>query len=257
MDTIKWVILNIVVALNIIKLNATDSTNTYLKLLVNETDVQDQTVVIAEDQQKGRGQMGNGWLSRKGQSLTFSVFKRFEGLMAEKQFMISMAVSLAIIEAFQAIKTPKVSIKWPNDILSGNKKVAGILIENVLEGASVKYSVIGIGINVNEVDFPELPQASSLKLEIGKSLELEEVLQIVLKKIFEKFENIETLDFSELRNIYEQNMFRKDSVSVFENKEGQHFNAIIKGVSDIGELLIETENASIGKFQLKELKLIY
>jgi len=256
-DTIKSLKPNIVVVLNIIKLNATDSTNTYLKLLVNKTNVVDQTVVLAEDQQKGRGQMGNGWLSRKGQSLTFSVFKRFKGVMAEDQFMISMAVSLAIINAFKTFGLPKVSIKWPNDILSGNKKVAGILIENVLEGTTVKYSVIGIGINVNEMEFPSLPQASSLKLEIGKSLELEEVLRAVLKNMFDKFELMTTQNFSDLRNVYEQNLFRKDIVSVFENKEGQHFNAIIKGISGIGELLIETENKAIEPFQIKELKLIY
>ena len=257
MDTIKSLIPNIVVVLNIIKLNATDSTNTYLKLLVHETVVQDQTVVLAEDQQKGRGQMGNGWLSRKGQSLTFSVFKRFEGLLAEKQFVISMAVSLAIAEGFKDLGAPRVSIKWPNDILSGNKKIAGILIENVLEGAYVKYSVIGIGINVNEILFPDLPQASSLKLEMGRTLQVEAVFMTVLENIFDKLSNIPLQSFSELRKTYEDNMFQKDRVSVFENAEGLRFNGMIKGVSDIGELLMETENASTGKFQLKELKLIY
>lgn len=257
MDTIKCVILNIVVDLNIIKLNATDSTNTYLKLLVHETVVKDQTVVLAENQQKGRGQMGNGWLSRKGQSLTFSVFKRFNGLLAENQFIISIAVSLAIVKAFRDLGAPRVSIKWPNDILSGNKKIAGILIENVLEGPYVKHAVIGIGINVNEVDFPGLPQASSLKLEMGRTLPLEEVLKIVLENSFDKLNSIPNQDFSEARKIYELNMFRKDTISVFENAEGLRFNGIIKGISEIGELLMETENDSVGKFQLKELKLIY
>src|SRR5690606_16212159 len=147
------------------KLNATDSTNSYLKKLVQEMQIADWTVVISEDQKKGRGQMGNTWLSRRGQSLTFSVFKRFKGVSGEKQFAISMATSLAIIEALNDMGIPKMAIKWPNDILSGNKKVAGILIENVLEGAYVKHSIIGIGINVNEAVFPNLPQASSLHLE--------------------------------------------------------------------------------------------
>ena len=257
MDTIKSVKPNIVVVLNIIKLNATDSTNTHLKRLVIETVVQDQTVVLAEDQQKGRGQMGNGWVSRRGQSLTFSVFKRYEDLLAEKQFVISMAVSLAIAKAFKSLDVPRVSIKWPNDIMSGNKKVAGILIENVLEGPFVKYSVIGIGINVNEVIFPNLPQASSLKLETGRTLQLEAVLDTVLKMVLDNLKNIPTQSFSELRELYECNMFRKEVISVFENADGLRFNGKIQGISDIGELLIETENTSMTKFQLKELKLIY
>ena len=257
MDTIKSLKPNIVVVLNIIKLNATDSTNTYLKRLVIETVVEDQTVIISEDQEKGRGQMGNGWVSRKGQSLTFSVFKRFDGLLAEKQFAISMAVSLAIAECLKGLGVPRVSIKWPNDILSGNKKVAGILIENVVEGLYIKHSIIGIGINVNEVFFPNLLQASSLKLETGRAFHLEEVFDAVLKIILEKLKDLSTKDFLELQEIYELNMFRKDSISVFENAEGFRFNGIIKGISHIGELLVETENTSQGKFQLKELKLIY
>lgn len=257
MDTIKSLKPNIVVVLNIIKLNATDSTNTYLKELVNKTYLEDQTVILAKDQQKGRGQMGNGWVSRKGQSLTFSVFKRFEDLLAEKQFAISIAVSLALAESFRSLGLPKVKIKWPNDILSGNKKIAGILIENLLEGSYIKHSIIGIGINVNEVNFPDLPQASSLKLESGINLELEAVFKTTLKIILDNLNHVSTHNFTEWQKNYENNMFRKDSISVFENSQGIRFNGRITGISEIGELVVETENASHNKYQLKELKLIY
>ncbi len=243
--------------MNIIKLNAIDSTNTYLKERVNETFVEDETIIVAENQQKGRGQMGNGWLSRTGQSLTFSVFKRFEGLMVEQQFVISMAVSLAIVETFKQMGVSSVSIKWPNDILSGNKKIAGILIENVLEGTNIKHSIIGIGVNVNESDFPYLPQASSLKLEMGKSFQLEEVLMLILKNLLNNLKSVTNLDFFEWQELYERNMFRRNDISTFENGDGKRFNGIIKGISEMGELLVETENSSTEKFQLKELKLLY
>ncbi|QAA80302.1 biotin--[acetyl-CoA-carboxylase] ligase [Aequorivita sp. H23M31] len=248
---------NIVVILNIIKLNATDSTNTYLKELVNNTTVEDQTVIIAEDQEKGRGQRGSGWLSRKGQSLTFSVFKRFSDLQAENQFVISMAVSLALVEAFEKINVPDVSVKWPNDILSGKKKIAGILIENVLEGANIKHSIIGIGINVNETHFPNLPQASSIRLETGKYFQLDEMFDSVVRNVLKGLANISDHSFSDLRPLYEQNMFQRDSISAFEDGTGQRFQGKIRGISDFGELIIERNNASAEKFQLKEINFIY
>lgn len=243
--------------MNLIKLSAIDSTNSYLKQLAKETLLQDETVVITNHQLSGRGQMGNGWLSRQGQSLTFSMFKAFEKLQIEQQFMISMTVSVAITEALKSLDIPKTAIKWPNDILSANKKIGGILIENVLEDSFVKYSIIGIGLNVNETDFPNLPQASSLKLETGKNFQLEEVLDIILKSVFKNLNNLSTKDFSKMKRLYETNLFRKEMVSVFETPEGSRFNGIIKGVSDIGELLLETEIAPSEKFQMKEIKLIY
>jgi BirA family biotin operon repressor/biotin-[acetyl-CoA-carboxylase] ligase len=141
--------------------------------------------------------------------------------------------------------------------LSANKKIGGILIENILEGSSVKYSIIGIGLNVNEIDFQNLPQASSMKLETGTDFNLEEVLHVVLKFLFRKLENLSTQHFAEIKQQYENYLFRKEMVSVFETPESVHFNGIIKGISNIGELLVETNDTSMRKFQLKEVKLIY
>jgi len=243
--------------LNIIKLNAIDSTNSYLKQLAKETFLQDETVVITNHQTSGRGQMGNGWISKDGESLTFSMFKRFDCLLVERQFIISMVVSLGIIEVLKALNVPDISIKWPNDILSAKKKVGGILIENVLESTSVKYSVIGIGINVNETSFLNLPQASSLKLETGIAFTLEEVLQLILKNVFKKLQNLSEKNFFEMKQYYESNLFKKETVSVFETPDGSRFNGIIKGISEIGELSVKTENDDLQNFQLKEVKLIY
>lgn len=243
--------------MNLIKLNATDSTNSYLKNLAKETQLLDETVVITNHQLSGRGQMGNGWLSREGQSLTFSMFKLFKDVQIEHQFMISMAVSLGILEALNSVNAPAISIKWPNDILSAKHKIGGVLIENVVEGRLIKYSIIGIGLNVNETDFPNLSQASSLKLLAGKEFSLEEVLQKILDMVFKRLKNLSHKNFSELKEEYENSLFQRNTISIFETPEGLHFNGIIKGVSDIGELLVDTENDSQRKFQLKEVKLIY
>ncbi len=257
MDTIKSLKPNIVSVLVIIKLDAIDSTNTYLKKLVQETVVEDHTVVVAKHQQMGRGQRGNGWFSTGGQSLTFSIFKRFNGLNVENHFMISMAVSLAMANSFKKIGAPQISIKWPNDILSGDKKIAGILIENVLEGKNVKHSIVGIGINVNVVEFPDLPQASSLKLVMGVSLELDEVFDKVCSAVFGYLQDTEFREFLELKEIYERNMFRRNVISVFEHPQLGTFNGIIKGISNMGELLVEMDNSIVQAFQLQELKLLY
>ena len=243
--------------MKLIKLSAIHSTNSYLKQLAKETLLEDETVVLTNRQLSGRGQMGNGWLSREGQSLTFSMFKALEGLQTERQFMISMEVSIAIAEILIGLNIPNISIKWPNDILSANHKIGGVLIENVLDALFVKYSIIGIGLNVNETDFPNLPKASSMKLETGKNFVLEEVFQKISENVFEKLKNLDKKDFSEMKQIYESKLFRNGMVSVFETPEAPRFNGIIKGVSDIGELLVETENAAQHKFQLKEVKLIY
>ena len=243
--------------MDLIKLSATHSTNTYLKELAKETQLIDETVVITENQLSGRGQMGSGWLSREGQSLTFSLFKVFKELSAEQQFSISMAVSMGIAEALKLLNVPNISIKWPNDILSAKKKICGILIENVLEGNNVKYSIIGIGLNVNETEFHNLPQASSMKLESGSNFELEEVLQKVVTRVFENLKNLASIPFSEIREKYEGELFQNGVVSVFKIPDGSRFNGIIRGVSEIGELLVETEHAPLQKFQLKEIKMIY
>lgn len=243
--------------MNLIKLNAIDSTNTYLKKLAKETNLSDESVVIANHQISGRGQMGNSWLAREGQSLTFSMFKRFKALRIEDQFKISMATSLGILDALILLDIPNVSIKWPNDILSAKSKIGGILIENILDGSFIKYCVVGIGININETVFPGLPKASSLKLQTGKNFDLEEVLQKIVEKVFYNLTDLGDKDLGQLKAVYEAKLFHKELISVFETPEGLQFNGIIKGVSDIGELLVKTENNPIKNFRLKEVKLIY
>lgn len=243
--------------MHIIKLHATDSTNTYLKQLVQAAHINDPTLLVAEAQEKGRGQRGNSWHSVKGQSLTFSIYKQLRGLQAENQFMISMVASLAIAHALSDMGVPNVTIKWPNDILSDRKKVVGILVENILEGGSIKHTIIGVGINVNNPDFPNLPQAGSLMLESGRKYDLEEVLSVVSESMVQKLQELPHTNITVLKEIYENRLFRKDVITVFEDVEEKRFNGRIKGISELGELILETEESMENKFQLKEIKMIY
>ena len=149
--------------MEIIKLNATNSTNTYLKNLIKEKPIADLSCVWALSQTQGRGQQGASWVAEPGKNLTFSVFKKFDQLPSEYHFLLNMEVSLAIFRALKKLYIPDLAVKWANDILSAKKKICGILIENTLHKEYITASVIGIGLNVNQLFFNDLPNVSSLQ----------------------------------------------------------------------------------------------
>jgi len=220
-----------------------------------ESSVQDFTTVVTSTQSKGRGQMGSAWQSESFKNLTFSVYKGFKQFEFEDQFKISMAVSLAIIKALETLQIPKLSIKWPNDILSANKKICGILIENVIKQSHIVSSIIGVGLNVNQLKFEDLPQAGSLKLITGLNYDLDEILHLILKHLEIQLKLLEN-DTSALKNNYESYLFRKEKPSTFKSDEGL-FSGIIKGVSNEGLLKVMIEDQELKTFDLKTIKLLY
>jgi len=241
----------------IIKLNAIDSTNSYLIDLGKNVKLLDETIVVSEKQNKGRGQLRATWQSQHLKSLTFSVFKRFESLSVSSLTSITYAVSLGVYRALKKIMVPEVAIKWPNDIMSYSNKVAGILIENQLKQNKIVSSVIGIGLNVNEEKFENLPQASSILLATGRKQNLDEVLQLVSNSIFKELDRIDKKEDQTIKMEYEEILFRKNIVSVFEDAKGNRFNGKIKGVSEIGDLLIENDQEFINNYKLKEIKYLF
>ncbi|WP_299397336.1 biotin--[acetyl-CoA-carboxylase] ligase [uncultured Gelidibacter sp.] len=243
--------------MRIIKLDAIDSTNTYLKKLSVAGNAEDGLAVVAKFQTNGRGQMGTVWSSQEAKNLTFSVFKDVSFVEVSQHFYISMAVSLAVHEALNSLGLTDVKVKWPNDILSDNKKIAGILIENVIKLNVISGSVIGIGLNVNQTDFNDLPSASSLLLLSGHVHNLEEVLNTVLKQIEIHFNYLQNRQFKLLKSKYESHLFRKNKPSTFKNAEGSLFAGYIVGVSDIGQLLVRVEDNIIKSFDFKEVTLMY
>lgn len=243
--------------MKIIKLNAIDSTNAYLKKLSKKKYLEDATIVMAENQTQGRGQMGSTWQSKAGQSLTFSIFKRFERLTIAQQAKITFGVSVGLKKALKKLLIPAISIKWPNDIMSYQHKLCGILIENQLEGNTIISSVIGIGLNVNETRFSDLPQATSMKLVTGITFNLEEVMQLISASVLEHLNKLETEDTEQLKVNYEKVLFRKNKVTVFEDATGTKFNGMILGVNDAGELIVESEDEVRRAYELKNIKMLY
>jgi len=241
----------------IIKLNAIDSTNSYLINLGKNEALEDQIIVLANKQKNGRGQQGATWQSVPQQSLTFSVFKRFDDLSVSNISSIAFAASLGVQKALKKLLIPKVEIKWPNDIMSQSKKVAGILIENQVKQGRIVSSVIGIGLNVNEEHFNNLPQATSMRLATGVKYSLDEVLHEVSEAVFSEMKSIKANSQFEIKMRYEKNLFRKETISVFETPDGIRFNRKIKGVTNTGELIVENEEEVLTTYQLKEIKLLF
>ncbi|WP_273086405.1 biotin--[acetyl-CoA-carboxylase] ligase [Capnocytophaga gingivalis] len=243
--------------MEIIKLNATNSTNTYLKNLLKEKQVKDLSCIWALSQTQGRGQQGAKWISEPGKNLTFSVLKKFENLPSEYHFLLNMEVSLAIFRALKKLYIPDLAVKWANDILSSKKKICGILIENTLHKEQISSSIIGIGVNVNQIFFNDLPNVSSLQKIMGHPFDLEEVLLLICQELEVSLKSLSPTRFETMLDEYHTHLFRKDKPSTFEYPNGERFMGYIRGVSHNGQLQVEQEDALMSSFSLKEIKLLY
>lgn len=243
--------------MRIIKLNAIDSTNSYLKKLCTTESVGDYTAVIAENQTQGRGQMGTIWDSETSKNLTLSVFKELSGFQFEAPFYISMVAALALLKTLDALSIPRLSVKWPNDILSADKKICGVLIENVIKQNAINASIIGIGLNVNQVAFGNLPKASSLKAISGQEYDLNELTIAIINNLKDYFLMLKDKKYNELKHEYETHLFRKNKPSTFKDVEGVMFSGFIKSVSDSGNLQVLLEDNILKEFDLKAITLLY
>ena len=164
----------------IIRLEETESTNSYLKQLLREKHLEEGSIVVADYQTGGRGQRGNSWISAKGKNLLFSLLIYPKNVFAKDQFIISRIASLAIKNTLDRF-THDICIKWPNDMYWKDKKIAGILIENDLKGNKIENTIIGIGLNLNQEIFPsELPNPVSLKQITGVTYNKESILNMLL-----------------------------------------------------------------------------
>jgi BirA family biotin operon repressor/biotin-[acetyl-CoA-carboxylase] ligase len=241
--------------LRIIKINATNSTNSFLKELAQNSSLDEITVAVTNNQTSGRGQMNNSWISEPYKNLTFSLFTTLKKVKVEHQAYLNFAVSLAIYDVLLEYDVPNLYIKWPNDIMSGKKKICGILIENTFSHSRIKNTIIGIGLNVNQEKFHKnLTNASSLKIILKKSIELEALMNTIINHINLKISCVELKNFNQIYNRYHQALYKKGIPTTFLNqKTKQLFMGIINGVSSSGNLQIQLEDNSIQEFGLKEV----
>jgi BirA family biotin operon repressor/biotin-[acetyl-CoA-carboxylase] ligase len=233
------------------------STNDLAAELLSKSRPPEGTVVRADNQTAGHGQFGSKWLSAAGQNLLVSVILYPSWLAVERQFELSMTAALALHDTARALYPDgRWSVKWPNDLYEGDRKVAGILIKNSLSSGQIQNSIVGIGLNINQINFdPALPNPASLALVSGKNYDTD----IAALKLFESLEKrylqLKSGSGSAVRAGYEQVLYRKDILSVFERLPGgSRFSGTIRGVGQAGMLLVET--AAVESFDLKQIRII-
>ena len=243
--------------MHIIKLNAIDSTNTYLKEMSAKQTVDNFTVVVAENQTNGRGQRGTNWEVEKGKNLTFSVLNKDVLLNVEEVFNLNVVVAVSLFQTFLQLKISNLAIKWPNDILADKKKICGILIENQFKSTSEILSIVGIGINVNQENFSNLPQASSLKNLAGQEFNKDEILLHFLNQFQSNLNLYKNEGGTYFWNFYHENLFKKNTPMAFENADKVKFMGIIKQVMPNGKVELELEDNTLQLFDIKEIKMLY
>ena len=243
--------------MQIIKLDATESTNTYLKELSAKKEVKDFTIITTENQTSGRGQLNSKWESERGKNLAISILKNRINIPVDRLFLMNVCVSLSILDSLNRLNIPNLKVKWPNDILSGNFKIGGILIENIISGSKIKRSIIGFGLNVNQSEFKNAPNASSLKKIMGHDFNLDSVFYAIIENLHQKL-NRPILTFeNDLYKQYHSQLFKIGVKSNFLIQKEEPIEGVIEGVSKNGKLKVKLENGSLQEFGLKEIRLQY
>lgn len=236
-----------------IRIESVDSTNNFAVNLLKEAKPAAGTTVLTKEQTAGRGQRGNTWEVNPNQNLTFSVIV-YPEIPVTQVHHLNFMVALALSKALRTY-APGVQIKWPNDILAGTKKLAGVLIENQFRGNQVASSIIGIGVNVNQLEFSDSLNACSLKSIAGVDYDLEEVFLAIYRHLDFYLNLVMEHNFMLLSKSYHENLFGKDTVRKFIDANGE-FSGIILGVDDRGLLKIRCE-AAVRKFDLKEIRFVF
>jgi len=223
--------------------------------MASKNKLENYSVVVAEHQNAGRGQMGTVWESEYGKNLTFSLLVRVEEFKIKHQFYLSMAISLGILDALNPNVKNLLSVKWPNDILADKDKLCGILIENVLTGSNIKYSIIGVGLNVNQDQFSDkLENVTSLKQLSNINFDRDHLLKKIITSIQFYIDFVEKKNFDSLKKIYLKSLYKFQVPMMFEDDKGVVFLGKIINVSEGGMLVVELENETTRKFNLKEIK---
>jgi BirA family biotin operon repressor/biotin-[acetyl-CoA-carboxylase] ligase len=243
---------------NRVFLPETNSTNSYAIELLKNVNAIEGTVVFTHNQTQGKGQRGNLWITEPERNATFSIILKPNFLNSKNTFALSKITALALYDVLTEIFNDSqfdIKIKWPNDILVNRKKIGGILIENSLSD-SVQWSVIGIGLNVNQEDFGGLRQATSINMLSGKTCNIESVLEAAFVHLEKWYLRLKKGEFTSINEAYHQYLFGKDELNTYESN-GNRFKAKVKGVNENGLLQLETEQEGIRTFDLKDVTIIY
>ena len=246
----------------LIKLDAINSTNEYLKDNIQKNHSKETQVAYTFNQTKGKGQRGKVWTSEPDKNIALSVIFYPKNINVKDQFVLSMQFSLFILNTLKSLDIPNLKIKWPNDIMSGNSKICGILNETKVKGSFIESFIIGFGININQVNFYDLPNASSLKLIKNIDYDLQGIVSLIfqnLKKhdyLTNALKEFSDNEFQKLNHQYHLNLYKKGEFVQFINNEKEFFCAKILEVNKKGVIKVQKEDKTIMVYNFQEIKMI-
>jgi BirA family biotin operon repressor/biotin-[acetyl-CoA-carboxylase] ligase len=255
---------------NIIELAEVDSTNLFANQLLKEKRPVEGTVAWALEQSAGKGQGANKWTSETGKNLTFTILLYPGFLPADQQFFLNKVISLGVMDyVFSAVgdqkrvntgdkkyDPPVISIKWPNDIYAGNRKIAGILIEHQILGNRIGASVIGIGLNINQTAFPEdVPNPVSLKQLTGVDYDLRQELVAVCRAIDLRWMVLKEIGPATLDHTYASHLLGYGLERTY-NVAGKLMEGVIVGVDNYGKLILHLQEGQYLALSHEEVKYI-
>lgn len=231
------------------------STNLTALELIENDDYFEGTTIITDHQTAGRGQQGNTWEAEKEQNITLSVILTPRLLAVKEQFYLNMAVTLAIHDLLQGlVSNPAVlKIKWSNDLLYQNKKICGILIQNIVSGQNIVKSIVGIGININQMNFTE-SKAISLAQITNLMYDLPLLVQKLLENLEKRYLQLQKKIFKDLEKNYYSCLYGYQE-QILLKKENEIFSGKIIGVDSIGRLKMDI-SGQIQTFQFKEIQFL-
>ncbi len=244
--------------MELIYLEETNSTNNYMRqLLSGKKDMEEGTLVWTGFQTAGKGQNQNSWESEKNANLTFSLLLSPDFLPVTGQFFLSQIAALGIVDFLSSFcGLQDLSIKWPNDIYWQDKKICGILIENLISIHSISHTILGIGININQVVFKgDAPNPVSAKQITGKSYDLNLAATLVRNAILSRYMQLLRDEKEQIRKDYFDKLYRKEGYFCYKDKSGE-FSACIKDICDNGLLVLETEAGEERTYSFKEVSFV-
>lgn len=231
------------------------STNDYALSLLAKSKPIEGTVISAHHQSAGKGQIGSSWLVEPGKNLTLSIILLPHFLPIVRQFLLNQAVSLAVVDFFrQFITKDIVRLKWPNDVYFGDKKSTGILIQNSISGSKLQHSVIGLGLNINQTQFPSfLPNPTSLALVSGRNdYPLDELQKMLFYCLETRYLQLKAQQWDQLNEAYHNALYKLNEPHLFQSAKGDRFKGTITGVTQQGLLKVNT-TGGLQTFSLKEI----
>lgn len=244
------------IANQITYLKEVDSTNRYLHKLISNLNPKIWHAVIADYQTEGKGQIGRTWESKANKNLLFSFVIYPEFLAAKDQFVLSKYVSVAIKNLLDSLGISNVTIKWPNDIYINDRKVAGILIQNNLKGKNIQSCIIGIGLNINQINFSAcLPNPTSIAKELKKEFDIGIITEQLISLLNLYYQKLEELEFNYFKSKYIESLYRINERQLFSDGS-KDFHGKIIGVDEIGRLMVELESGFIKSYNFNEVKYI-